>query len=56
MATFISICTFVSPQITVTHLKFKNVTWNVRSNNLKVYIEERCMYMMRYLSPIFPYY
>ena len=48
MATFISIRTFVSPQITVTHLSFKNITWNVRCNNLEKFIDERCMYMIIY--------
>ena len=55
MATFITIRTFVSPQITVTHLSLKNVTWNVRSNNLERLKEERCMYTMIYLLPISPY-
>ena len=36
MATFISICMFVSPQLTVTHLSFKNDTWDFCSNNLEV--------------------
>ena len=45
MATFISIRTFVSPQITVTHLSFKNDTWNFCSNNLEKFIEERCIYI-----------
>ena len=55
MATFISIRTFVSPQITVTHLSFKNDTWNFCSNNLEKFIEERCICMVIYLLHIFPY-
>ena len=44
MATFISIRTFVSPQITVTHLSFKNDTWSFCSNNLEVYRGKMYMY------------